>query len=60
MLCRIQFYGRDSQFTHAMKYGRGLVAIVAIQWQNGKQACVWPLDECNNKISFPSFVKTLN
>jgi branched-chain amino acid transport system substrate-binding protein len=57
---RIQFYGRDSQFTHAMKYGPGLVTTVAIQWQNGKQACVWPADKCKAKISFPSFVKTLN
>jgi branched-chain amino acid transport system substrate-binding protein len=57
---RIQFYGRDHQFTHAMKYGPGLVTMVAIQWQNGKQVCVWPTDKCNNKITFPSFVKTAN
>jgi branched-chain amino acid transport system substrate-binding protein len=41
---RIQFYGRDNQFTHAMKYGPGLVTMVAIQWQSGKQVCVWPAD----------------
>jgi branched-chain amino acid transport system substrate-binding protein len=57
---RIQFYGRDSQFTHAMKYGPGLVTTVAIQWQDGKQACVWPTDKCKNKITFPSFVKIAN
>jgi len=57
---RIQFYGRDNQFTHAMKYGPNLVTMVAIQWQNGKQVCVWPADKCKNKITFPSFVKTLN
>jgi branched-chain amino acid transport system substrate-binding protein len=55
---RIQFYGRDHQFTHAMKYGPGLVTTIAIQWQNGKQTCVWPADKCNAKITFPSFVKT--
>ena len=31
---------------------------IAIQWQNGKQTCVWPADKCNAKITFPSFVKT--
>jgi branched-chain amino acid transport system substrate-binding protein len=55
---RIQFYGRDHQFTHAMKYGPGLVTTIAIQWQNGKQVCVWPTDKCKGKVSFPSFVKT--
>jgi branched-chain amino acid transport system substrate-binding protein len=55
---RIQFYGRDSQFTHAMKDRPGLVTSVAIQWQNGKQACVWPTNKCNAKITFPTFVKT--
>ena len=54
---RIQFYGRENQFTHAMKYGPGLVTMVAIQWQSGRQVCVWPADKCKNKISFPSFVK---
>ncbi|MBV9859930.1 MAG: ABC transporter substrate-binding protein [Alphaproteobacteria bacterium] len=54
---RIQFYGRDSQFTHAMKYGPGLVTGVAIQWQNGKQVTVWPSDKANAKLQFPSFVK---
>jgi branched-chain amino acid transport system substrate-binding protein len=57
---RIQFYGRDDQFTHAMKYGPGLVTMVAIQWQSGKQVCIWPADKCKAKITFPSFVKTLN
>jgi branched-chain amino acid transport system substrate-binding protein len=57
---RIQFYGRENQFTHAMKYGPGLVTMVAIQWQSGKQVCVWPADKCKAKISFPSFVKMPN
>jgi branched-chain amino acid transport system substrate-binding protein len=34
-----------------------LVTTVAIQWQNGKQMCVWPTDKANAKISFPSFIK---
>jgi branched-chain amino acid transport system substrate-binding protein len=55
---RIQFYDRDNQFTHALKYGPGLVTTIAIQWQSGKQVCVWPTDKCKGKVSFPSFVKT--
>jgi branched-chain amino acid transport system substrate-binding protein len=55
---RIQFYGRDNQFTHALKYGPGLVTTIAIQWQSGKQVCVWPTDKCQGKITFPPFVKT--
>ena len=57
---RIQFYDRDNQFTHAMKYGPELVTMVAIQWQSGKQVCIWPADKCKATITFPSFVKTLN
>lgn len=54
---REQFYGRDSEFTHALKYGPGLVTGVAIQWQNGKQVTIWPADKANAKVVFPSFVK---
>jgi branched-chain amino acid transport system substrate-binding protein len=57
-LGRVQFYGKDDPFTHAMKYGKGLVSGVAIQWQDGKQVCVWPSDECSGKLKFPSFVHT--
>ena len=52
--------GRDDRFTHAMKYGPGLITMVAIQWQSGKQVCVWPADKCKAKVTFASFVKTLN
>ena len=55
-----QFYGKDSQFTHAMKYGQGLVTGTFIQWQNGKQVTVWPTDKANAKIKFPAFVKLPN
>jgi branched-chain amino acid transport system substrate-binding protein len=55
---RIQFYGRDNQFTHALKYGPGLVTTIAVQWQSGKQVCIWPTDKCKGKITFPAFVKT--
>ncbi len=54
---REQFYDRNDQFTHGLRYGPGLVTGVAIQWQNGKQMCVWPSDKANAKLKFPSFVK---
>jgi branched-chain amino acid transport system substrate-binding protein len=55
---RIQFYGRDSEFTHALKYGPGLVTGVALQWQDGKQVTIWPADKANGTVRFPGFVKT--
>ncbi|HEX4262556.1 MAG TPA: ABC transporter substrate-binding protein [Acetobacteraceae bacterium] len=54
---RVEFYGRDSQYTHAIKVGPGFVTGVDIQWQNGKQVCVWPAPMCKAKLIFPSFVK---
>ena len=54
---RVQFYGKDSQYTHAMKYGKDYVSGTFIQWQNGKQVTVWPTDKANAKIKFPDFVK---
>jgi branched-chain amino acid transport system substrate-binding protein len=53
----LQFYGKDDQFTHAIKYGPGLMTGVDIQWQNGKQVCVWPAALANAKIMFPAFIK---
>jgi len=53
----IKFYGRDSQYTHAMEYGPGLVTGVFIQWQNGKQRQVWPKNNADAKLTFPAFVK---
>ncbi|HZB94098.1 MAG TPA: ABC transporter substrate-binding protein [Stellaceae bacterium] len=53
---RIQFYGKNDQFTHAMKYGPGLVTGIDLQWQNGKQVAVWPKSIANAKIVFPAFV----
>jgi len=54
---RIQFYGKDNEFTHAMKYGTQYVSGVDVQWQNGKQVCIWPSDKCSGQMHFPSFVK---
>ncbi len=55
---RVQFYGKDDPFTHAMKYGKDYVSGIAIQWQDGKQVCVWPSSECAGKVKFPAFVHT--
>ncbi len=53
----IGFYGRNDQFTHALKYGPKWVTGIFVQWQDGKQVCIWPTKECPNKLVFPSFVK---
>lgn len=51
------FYGRSDTFTHAMRYGPKYITGIFMQWQNGKQVCVWPRDKCPAKLVFPSFVK---
>jgi branched-chain amino acid transport system substrate-binding protein len=56
-LGRVQFYGPDNPFTHAMKYGKDFIPTIAVQWQDGKQVCVWPKDRCQGKLIFPPFVK---
>jgi branched-chain amino acid transport system substrate-binding protein len=56
-LGHVAFYGRQDQFTHALKYGPGFVTPVNMQWQDGKQVCIWPTDKCHNKLQFPPFVK---
>ncbi|MGH7042778.1 MAG: ABC transporter substrate-binding protein [Acetobacteraceae bacterium] len=56
-LGRVEFYGRKDQFTHAIKYGTDYITGVYMQWQNGKQVCIWPTNLCHNKMIFPSFVK---
>jgi branched-chain amino acid transport system substrate-binding protein len=53
----VKFYGRDSQYTHAMEYGPGLVNGVVIQWQNGKQVQIWPANKGDVAVRFPSFIQ---
>ena len=53
---RWQFYGRNDQFTHAIKYGPGLITGVTLQWQDGKQVTLWPAGAANGKVKFPSFI----
>src|SRR6201992_3276634 len=38
---RTQFYGKDDEFTHGMKYGKGLVTGLFLQWQDGQQGAGW-------------------
>jgi branched-chain amino acid transport system substrate-binding protein len=54
---RIQFYGKDDQFTHSIKYGKGLITGLMLQWQDGQQVSVWPKDVAKAQIKFPSFIK---
>ena len=56
-LGNLGFYGRKDQFTHAARYGKGWITSTFMQWQNGKQVCVWPTDICHGKLEFPPFVK---
>ncbi|MFN2460401.1 MAG: ABC transporter substrate-binding protein [Candidatus Velthaea sp.] len=56
-LGHVQFYGQNDQYTHAIKYGPGLISGVMIQWQNGKQVTVWPHESANGKFKFPAFIK---
>ncbi|MDR5760132.1 ABC transporter substrate-binding protein [Caballeronia sp. LZ035] len=54
---RWQFYGKNDQFTHALKYGEGYITGINLQWQNGKQVAIWPKAVANAKVKFPAFVK---
>ena len=53
----VAFYGRNDEYTHALKYGPKFIQGIYIQWQNGKQVCVWPQDKCPNPMKFPAFLK---
>ena len=54
---RVQFYGKDDPFTHTIKYGKGLITGLMLQWQDGKQVAVWPKEVAKAPIKFPSFIK---
>ncbi len=54
---RVQFYGRDNQFTHAMKYGPEYVTGIMIQWQDAKQVTLWPKASPQSNFSFPAFTQ---
>jgi branched-chain amino acid transport system substrate-binding protein len=54
---RIQFYGKDDPFTHGLKYGKGLITGLMLQWQDGAQVSVWPPEVAKSTIKFPAFIK---
>jgi branched-chain amino acid transport system substrate-binding protein len=54
---RIQFYGKQDEFTHSIKYGKGLITGLMLQWQDGKQVAVWPKEVAKGQLKFPSFIK---
>jgi branched-chain amino acid transport system substrate-binding protein len=54
---RVQFYGKDDPFTHSIKYGKGLITGLMLQWQDGQQVAVWPKDVAKAQMKFPSFIK---
>jgi branched-chain amino acid transport system substrate-binding protein len=57
---RVQFYGKDDPFTHSIKYGKGLITGLMLQWQGGKQTAVWPKEVARSEIKFPGFIKVTN
>ncbi|WP_456660817.1 ABC transporter substrate-binding protein [Bradyrhizobium sp. JR3.5] len=54
---RVQFYGKDDPFTHSIKYGKGLITGLMLQWQGGKQVAVWPKEVAKSDLKFPNFIK---
>ncbi|MBV9782790.1 MAG: ABC transporter substrate-binding protein [Acidisphaera sp.] len=54
---KVAFYGRNDQYTHALKYGPGYITTLVVQWQDGKQVTLWPENIANGKLTFPSFIK---
>jgi branched-chain amino acid transport system substrate-binding protein len=51
---RIRFYGKEEQFTHSIKYGKGLVTGVTLQWQDREQVCVWPKEIAGASVHLAS------
>ena len=56
---KIQFYGKNEEFTHGIKFGPGSVTGLVFQWQDQKQIVVWPKAIAEGKLKFPNFVKLL-
>jgi branched-chain amino acid transport system substrate-binding protein len=54
---KVQFYGKEDKFTHGIKYGKGLITGLILQWQNGQQVSVWPKEVAKSDLKFPSFIK---
>jgi branched-chain amino acid transport system substrate-binding protein len=54
---RVQFKGKDSPNPHALKIGPTTISGLMLQWQDGKQVNLWPVNVANGKSKFPPFVK---
>jgi branched-chain amino acid transport system substrate-binding protein len=54
---RIQFLPKGDPHVHGLKTGSGTITGLVMQWQGGKQVCVWPKQYANGRVSFPPFVK---
>jgi len=57
---KVQFYGREDQFTHGLKYGPDAISGMIFQWQDGKQVTVWPAKVADGKMKYPSFSRPTN
>jgi len=57
---RVQFYGRDEQFTHGIKYGPDAVSGLVFQWQDGRQLTVWPARIAEARLKYPAFARPSN
>jgi branched-chain amino acid transport system substrate-binding protein len=54
---RVQFYDKNNQFAHGMKYGKEYITGVVLQWQHGDQVPLWPESVAKAKIIFPTWIK---
>ncbi len=53
----IEFYDRNSPFTHGIKFGQGLGMGVLLQWQKGQLVTLWPKEVATGSLIVPSFVQ---
>ncbi len=54
---RIAFEGKNSPYTHSIKYGPKYVLGTQAQWQNGKLVTIWPKKAATGSLMIPGFVK---
>ena len=52
--------GQTEMADNFLKYGKGLITGLMLQWQDGKQSAVWPKDVAKVDVKFPSFIKLSN
>lgn len=53
---QIQFYGKDSPFTHGLKVGEGFIQGLLLQYQAGEQVVVWPENLATGELQFPDYL----